>query len=296
MNIKIKWLLLCVMVVLLASNAAAVFENDTNNETPQYSGYIIEFNEIPMIEKQVELQGQAGAEIPECNEPHDTVCVIDNNPKDSSDVSCLAGMQQGDTCSVNWQVNATGEEGSIYKLFVRFISGLFSADTSVVDVSVSGVAAPEVCNGIDDDCDGEIDELPECTDADLDGIPDTIDKCADTVAWFASEGLRPNHYDSSNMDYAATYGCGCDQILFCKPGANNGEYKFGCTEGTMNVWATQTGWSLDCQAGGIVAMEGEPKDLFENTDNADLPDIIDGDNDNDAESLTVKTQNQNLHQ
>jgi hypothetical protein len=140
----------------------------------------------------------------------------------------------------------------------------------------------------------------ELLDSDEDGVADEEDKCLGTVAWYSTEGLRPNHYDSSNMDYAATYGCGCDQILFCKPGANSGEHKFGCTDGTMDVWLTQEGWSPDCQVNNVVAIEGVPKDLFENTDNTDYPDIIDGDNDNDgiidSESLTVKTQNQNLHQ
>jgi beta propeller repeat protein/cysteine-rich repeat protein len=119
-------------------------------------------------------------------------------------------------------------------------------------------------------------------DADEDGVADEEDKCLGTVAWYSTEGLRPNHYDSSNMDYAAAYGCGCDQILFCKPGANSGEHKFGCTDGTMDVWLTQEGWSPDCQVNNVVAMEGEPKDLFENTDNTDNIDIIDGDNDNDG--------------
>ncbi|MBW2981830.1 right-handed parallel beta-helix repeat-containing protein [Candidatus Woesearchaeota archaeon] len=121
----------------------------------------------------------------------------------------------------------------------------------------------------------------ELLDSDGDGVEDNADKCPNTVAWYASQGLRPNHYDSSNIYYTETYGCTCDQILYCKPGANSGEQKWGCTQGTINIWTTQTEWSLDCQVNGIIA-EGEAKPLLENTDNTDLVDILDGDNDNDG--------------
>jgi len=49
----------------------------------------------------------------------------------------------------------------------------------------------------------------------------------------------------------------------------------------LNVWINQTGWSPDCQIDGVVAVEGESRGLFEDTDNGGFPDILDGDNDND---------------
>ena len=55
----------------------------------------------------------------------------------------------------------------------------------------------------------------------------------------------------------------------------------------MKVWTSQTGWSPDCQVDGKMVLEGEPKDLFENTDGATDAwifevDMIDGDDDNDG--------------
>ncbi len=150
-----------------------------------------------------------------------------------------------------------------------------------LDSDNDGVSDEE--EGTDDsDGDGIPNYLDNDNDEDGDGVLDVDDKCSGTTIWYSSDGLRPNHYDSSNMDLTTTYGCSCDQILYCKPGNNNGEYKWGCTEGTMNVWTDQIGWSPDCQANGIVAMEGESKDFFEDTDNAGTSDPFDLDNDNDG--------------
>jgi len=154
-----------------------------------------------------------------------------------------------------------------------------------IDTDDDGDEIPTIEEGTgDDDGDG----IPNYLDNDLvgdsdgDGVPDDVDKCPDSGEWYASIGLRPNHYDSSNLDLTLTFGCDLNQILYCKPGNNAGEYKFGLTEGTLNVWTSQSGWSTDCQVNGVVVNEGEAKAFLEDTDNAGFPDIIDGDNDNDG--------------
>lgn len=125
----------------------------------------------------------------------------------------------------------------------------------------------------------------EDNDADDDGVCDDIDKCANTTAWYASQSIRPNHYDSSNINLSSTYGCSGSQILECKPGENNGEYKFGLTEGTISVWISQSGWSQDCQVNGIVALTGEQKSDLENTD-SDQDGVIDAlDDDDDGDGI-----------
>jgi hypothetical protein len=163
-------------------------------------------------------------------------------------------------------------------------------------------------DGFDNDCDGLTDlNDPDCVvipvDTDGDGVPDDQDKCTDP-ATVLPEGvptleLRPNHYaqinpdipfevgtpgggySTSSIDLYNTFGCSCEQILECKPGNNNGEYKFGCTEGTMNVWTTQTGWSTECLVNGQVT-EGESKPILEDTDANAVTDPLDPDNDGDG--------------
>jgi hypothetical protein len=77
-------------------------------------------------------------------------------------------------------------------------------------------------------------------DEDDDGVCDGDDYCNGTVEWYAMIRLLPNHYDSSNMNLTWTHGCSCYQILCHKPGNNDGEFKFGCTYGTLNVWYNHT--------------------------------------------------------
>jgi hypothetical protein len=49
---------------------------------------------------------------------------------------------------------------------------------SIVDSCTPGAPSPETCNGVDDDCDGAIDEGGVCAlDSDRDGIPDATDNC-----------------------------------------------------------------------------------------------------------------------
>ncbi|MFH1456353.1 MAG: LamG domain-containing protein [archaeon] len=149
-------------------------------------------------------------------------------------------------------------------------------------------------------CTVEIDHFSQYSlggiiDSDNDGVYDENDKCpSTTLPESVSETLRPNHYSDidgdlifetntgdSSLTIIDTYGCSCEQILTCKPGNNEGEYKFGCTEGTMNVWTSQTAWSTECLVDEIV-IEGEAKDLLENTDNDGAIDLIDSDNDGDG--------------
>ena len=123
----------------------------------------------------------------------------------------------------------------------------------------------------------------EDNDEDDDSVCNDVDKCFGTTPWYAEQGLKPNHYDSSNLlDLTETYGCDCNQILYCKPGDDKGEYKFGCTEGTLNVWTEQIGWSLDCQIDGKVIQPGADKSFFTDTDGDWWIDALDGDADNDG--------------
>ncbi len=79
------------------------------------------------------------------------------------------------------------------------------------------------------------------------------------------------------------FGCSCAEVLYCKPGANNGEYKFGITQGTLNVWTDQTGWAQDClDANGKATLQGAQKPANTDTDNDGTPDEEDNDDDNDG--------------
>ncbi|MBN2518019.1 MAG: putative metal-binding motif-containing protein, partial [Candidatus Altiarchaeota archaeon] len=147
------------------------------------------------------------------------------------------------------------------------------------DICVPGEPVPEICDGVDNDCDGVLDNA----DLDADGINDcTDDKCVGTSPSYASVELRPNHYDSSNLDLQQTYGCSCEQILFCKPGEDTGELKFGCSQGTVDIWTGQKGWAPDCLVEGKVLTEGVSKLFFEDTDSEGLIDLLDLDNDGDG--------------
>ncbi|MBW2984055.1 right-handed parallel beta-helix repeat-containing protein [Candidatus Woesearchaeota archaeon] len=131
---------------------------------------------------------------------------------------------------------------------------------------------------------GDVPE-PPCADEDNDGVCDELDKCVNVPLPPPSADfveLRPDHHQ---LEGQFGWGCTCEEALFCKPGDNNGEYKYGCTPGTENVWLSQTGWSTDCQANGVVAMAGEAKPPLENTD-SDMDGIVDAlDPDNDGDNI-----------
>jgi hypothetical protein len=115
-----------------------------------------------------------------------------------------------------------------------------------IDTCLPGQPSAETCNNVDDNCNGGVDEriCGQGTDNDCDAVNDcSADKCSSTIPWYAQETLNPNHFDSSNLNLAQTYGCSCGQILSKKPGNNNGEWKNGCTQGTLSNWISQTGWA-----------------------------------------------------
>jgi|GEM_PF-3287267 len=106
------------------------------------------------------------------------------------------------------------------------------------------------------------------TDSDNDGISDNLDKCDNTQA-------------SSGLNLTQTFGCSAEQILYCKPGTDEGELKFGITNETLAIWMNQSYWSLDCQTNNKVVREGESKLTYEDTDKDKIIDFLDFDDDND---------------
>ncbi len=102
-------------------------------------------------------------------------------------------------------------------------------------------------------------------DHDGDGVADVCGRCPETGSEVVpTELLLVDHYAeiggdgvfntnigsaaapeivSSGYTLADTYGCTCEQILAWKPGLNSGEFKYGCTEGTMQTWMSQTDWA-----------------------------------------------------
>jgi len=89
----------------------------------------------------------------------------------------------------------------------------------------------EMCDGTDNDCNGNLDDV----DSDFDRVNDCRnDKCLGTLF---DDVL---HCPFSLQD---TYGCGATQILECKPGKNEGEKKKGLSLGTLHVFINQIGWA-----------------------------------------------------
>ena len=111
----------------------------------------------------------------------------------------------------------------------------------------------EICDGKDNNCNGQTDEV----DNDQDGFNDCNgqDKCTGLIlpqrpAAFVK--LNPNSYA---LESQIGYGCSGEEILaFCKTGDTLGQYKYGVSPGTYKNWLNQRGWAVEpeCQMGGKV--------------------------------------------
>ncbi len=160
------------------------------------------------------------------------------------------------------------------------VAGVYTVTYDVTDAA--GNAAVQVTRTVN--------VVTQDPDSDGDGFNDDVDKCPGTTMGLGnivpSQSLKPNH----SGDDTVIYGCDCEQILACKPGYDRGEYKHGCSPGTINVWTSQTGWAPDClDTNGMMTMAGEEQDTPDN-DGDSIPDDFDSDDDNDGISDVIDVQ------
>jgi hypothetical protein len=135
------------------------------------------------------------------------------------------------------------------------------SDPDKVEPGVCGCGVPEAaCSSEDRDGDGVSDALDRCPGT---ALPDMQDP--DNPASFRQ--LGPMHAADIDGDRVLevnvgsqkspviidswftlddTFGCSCEQILRCLPGEATGQYRFGCSTGTLAVFTSNTGWAADC--------------------------------------------------
>ncbi len=166
-----------------------------------------------------------------------------------------------DSLTLQWNAD---EQNGYSEDMIELWRKEFSGNWNLLNDTASGMqlSATSVPGG------GYLQLLLAPDDDDGDGVPDEDDLCPGTVPdeitdvsaghyYLGPGGVIYDENGPTEFTGADTYGCSVAQVLYCKPGNNQGESEHGMTPGTLNVWMSQTGWASDCQVDGTVALPGE---------------------------------------
>ncbi|MGV8162915.1 MAG: CARDB domain-containing protein [Candidatus Nanoarchaeia archaeon] len=137
---------------------------------------------------------------------------IDSNPQDFSDESCLGNMSAGNSCTIYWDVNATGEINTTHEFYVIYnltsnSAYVANAETSHINITILQNAAPIVSYAnIYPSNPGLSDDL-SCSFIVSDTAADTLTA---TVYWYESNVLQYNQTVSvsNGVEYSHILGSG----------------------------------------------------------------------------------------
>ncbi|MFH1723779.1 MAG: thrombospondin type 3 repeat-containing protein, partial [Elusimicrobiota bacterium] len=181
------------------------------------------------------------------------------NPQTKDDLTCLGGMQDGDSCEQTWAVVPTGPLGSKHTFFAILDSTLAGRTQSpTVELTIQGCEDADgdgVCPGVDN-CPAVANA--DQADSDGDGLGDACDNCADAAnadqADADGDGAGDacdNCPDTANPDQADSDAGGGVVETVLQPGPAEGKDSFVFIYDDHGYDATGTdvtgsnGWSDD---------------------------------------------------